>query len=156
MDYLLVPMNADYANEIAHNWKYDGIYAFYNMTSDEDDLKEFLDPANWDGKYFAVLGSNKDLVGFFQFDFRHDVVEIGLGLKPELTGKGLGKGFVSAGLEYIQKSNPGVRRVVLNVACFNERAVRLYKSLGFTVTNTKKVETNGSLYDFFTMEKELD
>lgn len=126
------------------------------MTSDEDDLKEFLDPANWDGKYFAVLGSNKDLVGFFQFDFRHDVVEIGLGLKPELTGKGLGKGFVSAGLEYIQKSNPGVRRVVLNVACFNERAVRLYKSLGFTVTNTKKVETNGSLYDFFTMEKELD
>lgn len=46
MHYSFVPMNKEYAQEIAYNWKYDKSYSFYDMTADEEDLEEFIDEDN--------------------------------------------------------------------------------------------------------------
>lgn len=65
MKYKFVAMNKKYADEIAYTWKYDGMYSFYDMTEDEEDLNEFLNEQSWNEDYFAVLNYRDELVGFF-------------------------------------------------------------------------------------------
>lgn len=57
-------------------------------------------------------------------------MDIGLGMKPELTGKGLGKMFFQAGIAFaVKECKPKTFR--LSVATFNTRAITLYKHIGF-------------------------
>jgi [ribosomal protein S18]-alanine N-acetyltransferase len=87
-----VPMTKEYAEGIAYNWKYEGEYSLYNMTEDEEDLQEFLNLKTWADSVYAVLDEQEQLIGFFQYNVQKFELEIGLGLKPELTG--VGKNFV--------------------------------------------------------------
>jgi [ribosomal protein S18]-alanine N-acetyltransferase len=75
-------------------------------------------------------------VGFFYFEERADAIFYGLGLRPDLTGRGLGAAFVTAGLEFAHERF-GRRRVVLDVAEFNERAIRVYERAGFHRTGRR-------------------
>ena len=59
-----------------------------------------------------------------------DALEIGLGLRPELVGRGLGLEFFRAGVEF-GRARFRPARVVLAVAAFNERAVKVYERAGF-------------------------
>lgn len=100
MYYNFVPMNKEYANEIAYDWKYSGVYSFYDMTADEEDLEEFINEESWKDIYSAVLNDKGELVGYYSFSFENEIMWIGFGLKPELTGKGLGAEFVAAGINF--------------------------------------------------------
>ena len=99
MKYNFKKMNKEYAEEIAYQWKYRGIYSFYDITADEDDLEEFLDPDEWDNS-FVVLNESEQLIGFYSYYFKEDIMWIGFGLKPTLTGKGYGAEFVKAGIKF--------------------------------------------------------
>jgi ribosomal-protein-alanine N-acetyltransferase len=146
------PMNESYARAIA-NWHYEGIYAFYDMDQDVEDLEELLAPSSWPDKYYAVVDGD-ELIGFFCFEKEDDVVEIGLGLKPDLTGKGLGQAFVEAGLEFArQKYKPAEIRLI--VALFNQRAIRLYEKMGFKPDGVFMNETNNAQYEFLRMKKKI-
>jgi RimJ/RimL family protein N-acetyltransferase len=105
-------------------WRYDPPYDFY----DGDGL-----PVKNPEFFFAVRDDEGALVGFYFFGPDGDALFYGLGLRPDLTGRGLDEQFVLAGLEFA-RSLHGQRRVVLNVAAFNERAIRLYRRVGFTET----------------------
>lgn len=145
------PMNSKHAHTIA-NWHYEGIYSFYDMEQDLADLEELLDPINWKEQYYAVLGEEKQLVGFFCFDYEEDAIEIGLGLCPNLTGQGMGFIFLETGLKFARKKyHPS--RFRLGVACFNKRAIHLYKKAGFENTEIYIQKTNGGEYEFQGMEK---
>ena len=104
-------------------WRYDPPYDFYNG---EDE--PVLNPER-----FFVVSDGGELIGFYYFDDRQDTVEIGLGLRPDLTGKGLGREFVLEGVAFAHDRFPG-RRVTLNVAAFNERAITIYERVGFRRT----------------------
>ncbi|GGB46173.1 hypothetical protein GCM10011409_24680 [Lentibacillus populi] len=58
-------MTQKQAEIIAYQWHYDGIYSFYDMESDEEDLEEFLDQDKRGESVFAVQKGN-DLIGFFK------------------------------------------------------------------------------------------
>ena len=106
-------------------WRYDPPYDFY----DGDGL-----PVKNPEFFFAVRDDEGALIGFYLFGpVDDDALFYGFGLRPDLTGRGLGEQFVLAGLEFARPIH-GQRRVVLNVAAFNERAIRLYRRLGFTET----------------------
>jgi ribosomal-protein-alanine N-acetyltransferase len=121
MKYNFTPMNKDYANEIAYNWKYDGVYSFYDMTEDEEDLEEFLNENSWTDQYFAVLNDNNELVGFYSFFFEDGIMCIGLGLKPELTGRKIGTEFAAEGISFgIKKFNYNQNYIALAVDSFNK------------------------------------
>lgn len=42
VQYKFVPMKNDYSHEISYNWRYSGIYSFYDMTADEEDLLVYI------------------------------------------------------------------------------------------------------------------
>lgn len=157
MNYKFVPMNKEYCNEIAYEWKYDGIYSFYDMTADEEDLEEFLNEENWQGEdfaYFAVLNNKSELIGYYSYYFEEHIMWIGFGLKPELTGKGLGAEFVISGIDFlVKRCNYEKSYIMLAVAEFNKRAIRTYEKIGFEALEKYMQKTNGGEYEFIKMKK---
>ncbi len=120
-------------------WRYPAPYRFYDWDPD-DDPAELLDPA-----VCCVVADDDDgvLAGFVCFGsggqtpggrraglYDESLLDLGLGLRPDLTGRGLGLGFVNAALEAGQERfRPAGFR--LSVASFNERAIRVYERAGF-------------------------
>jgi len=156
MKYVFQPMNRCYADEIAYGWKYEGIYAFYDMTADEEDLSEFTDERNWPGQYYTVLDENGELIGYYSYAFPSGIMWIGFGLRPDLNGKGLGAGFVEAGIAYgVETFAYRQDHIMLAVASFNVRAITVYEKLGFQAVETYMQNTNGGEYEFIKMKKAI-
>ncbi|MCR1898862.1 GNAT family N-acetyltransferase [Irregularibacter muris] len=156
MTFDIQRLSQNNAEVIANEWKYPGVYEFYNMTSDPEDYKEIITPNLRKNNYFQVIKENK-LFGFFVVEKASDsddIVDMGLGIKPELTGKGLGQKFLLEILNYIYK-NHSAKIIRLGVASFNHRAKKVYEKVGFRQTKIYEQATNGSVYEFIEMKKEL-
>jgi RimJ/RimL family protein N-acetyltransferase len=140
-----------YADQVA-TWSYEPPYDFYDLASDPADAAAMRDPARA-GHHRAVLGENGLLDAFWYFDRHGDVTEVGIGLRPDLTGRGLGESFLLAQLEYAAgRWHPASFR--LFVAAWNERAIRLYARLGFreVARETRHFELVGD-HEFIQMER---
>ncbi|HET8626550.1 MAG TPA: GNAT family N-acetyltransferase [Thermomicrobiales bacterium] len=125
---------------------------FYDWQGDPDDLAGFLNPRNWPGRYWAVHDERGALVGFFQFERDGGTIEVGLGLRPDLTGRGLGAAFVQAGLDFARR-HYAPERFTLRVATFNRRAIRAYERADFVSGRVFTQATNGGLYEFVEMSR---
>ena len=156
MKFTLRNMSEDYAVDIL-NWRYESPYDFYNNEVNPDSLKELLGDF-----YFIVLDQNNRLIGFFctwdsaqvpagrQFGaYSEAMVDLGIGMKPELTGKGHGTAFFAFVLQYVQENYEEVP-IRLTVAKFNERAIHLYEKFGFV----QRMGFNKDTTRFITMVKE--
>lgn len=169
MPFTFTPMTeADVREQL--RWRYDEPYAVYNMSGEEGEQAELLDPRS---PHFAVRDETGELVGFFAFgtaaevqDYpapalyrdeetrRRGALSIGLGLRPDLTGqgKGLGLAFVQAGLDFArERFHPRVFR--LYVLAFNERAMAVYERAGFQRMRTMHVHNIYGELDFVEMER---
>jgi [ribosomal protein S18]-alanine N-acetyltransferase len=124
------------------SWRYEDEYAVYNAGADEDDTpSELLDRRS---PYYAARDERGELIGFFCYGTSASItgnaepgiygedhnVLIGLGLRPDLTGKGLGLDFVNAGLAF-GKEQFAPSAFGLYVMTFNQRAIRVYERAGF-------------------------
>ncbi|SFJ86480.1 ribosomal-protein-alanine N-acetyltransferase [Halobacillus dabanensis] len=102
MSYKFSVMTQKQAETIAFNWHYDDDYSFYDMEADEEDLKEFLDPIARGSSTYAVFNDD-DLIGFFSINKVDDqTFDIGLGMRPDLTGKGKGLEFLEEGINFVK------------------------------------------------------
>ena len=117
-----------HAAEIA-TWQYEFPYEWYDTASDPRRVELFSNAVRREGLR-AVMGNGGDLVGFFNFVREADEVRIGLGMRPDLTGRGLAQPFIEAGLEYARTQWEPLR-FRLWVARWNERALRAYRRAGF-------------------------
>ncbi len=152
MKYAFAAMNEKFANDIA-NWRYDDIYSFYDMAADAHDL---MDTKNWRDVIKAVLAEDAELVGWAAFHTENDEFWLSLYLRPDLTGKGLGEGFVSACVNYAISRYELTRQTIrLRVALFNQRAVKVYKRVGFIETSKIIRDTHIGPVDFIEMEKHV-
>ena len=107
-------------------WRYPPPYDFY-----DGDVDPILNPE----RYFGVWDEEGELVGFYYFEPKPPDLDYGLGLRPDLTGQGLGLEFFLAGLAFgRERYRP--TRVFLHVAAFNERARRVYERAGFRVVSS--------------------
>jgi|SRR5699024_1042388 len=152
MDYIFGQMSQEQAENIASSWHYEEKYSFYDMDADEEDLIEFLGPKKRKDSHFIVK-QNGEEIGFFCFTDKDGVIDIGLGMRPDLTGQGFGSEFLKAGIRFaISKFNP--EEITLSVATFNERAIKVYKKIGFESVETFMQDTNGSRFEFLKMKYE--
>lgn len=138
------------AEEVAV-WHYPGEYAFYDAATVPEDLAELLDPDRRSDAYFASRGPGGDLEGFVYLDVKDGgAVEIGLGLRPDLTGRGLGSAFTAAAVQLAR--DRGAERVTLAVAAFNLRAITVYERAGFAETGRHMRHISGIDWEFVDME----
>jgi len=132
----ITDMTKKYADLISE-WKYDGIYSFYDHN--KDNIDDFMN-----GKHFACTDMSGELIGYFCFGedariptieenvYDDDFIDIGLSLKPNLCGNNLGLSFLNEGLKYAGELY-NTSNFCLSVASFNERAIKVYKRAGFYV-----------------------
>ena len=67
--------------------------------------------------------------------FRH-VGRLGMGLLPDYRGRGLGRQLVARAVRAARQA--GIERVELEVFASNERAIALYRALGFVTEGIKR------------------
>jgi len=139
--------------EAIAEWRYPEPYSFYDWTADPDDLRELLDPGLRGEAYWAAEDDAGALVGYFSFKPKEEgALEIGLGLRPDLTGQGLGGSFLAAGVEFgRERYAPAL--FVLSVATFNERAIKVYERAGFARDRVYMHRTNGGDWEFVEMSR---
>lgn len=136
--WIIRPMLQKDAWEI-FRWKYEGIYAFYNHM-DESAPPESPEASLEDS--FVVCCNDGQIIGHLHFGedgripteeknvYPPDYLDIGLGMRPDLCGKGNGAEFVKMGLAFA-KEKYDTNRFRLSVAAFNERAIKVYERSGF-------------------------
>jgi ribosomal-protein-alanine N-acetyltransferase len=133
-------------------WRYPPPYDFYDATADAGDLDELLSPELRGGNYLAAVDGSGDVVGFAQLVADGGTVDVGLGLRPDLTGRGLGAGFLDAVLAEA-RSRHTPERLTLSVAAFNQRAIVVYERAGFAEVARRRHATNGGVHEFVMMAR---
>ncbi|MEZ4659641.1 MAG: GNAT family N-acetyltransferase [Caldilineaceae bacterium] len=137
MQLSIQPINRNFAIQIC-NWRYEPPYDIYNWGSppDEETLRYILDPAF---AFHAIVDAEGELAGFCSFgkdgqvpggDYGLDALDIGMGVRPDLTGRRLGAIFATAVTDFaIGQYAPARLRVT--IARFNKRAMRVWEKIGF-------------------------
>ena len=129
MGWIVRPMSLQDARQVI-TWEYPEPYDVYNLACTDEVLEELTA-----GSYRAAA-DGKTVCGFFCTgqdarvpggNYSDPALDVGLGLRPDLTGQGRGEAFVADILDYLQPTVP----VRLTVASFNQRAQRCYGALGF-------------------------
>jgi GNAT superfamily N-acetyltransferase len=130
-------MNELHARAIA-GWRYDPPYDIYNVRPGDakGTVQVYLDP---EYAYHAILAAEGELVAYCCFgvdaqvpggDYHAPALDVGLGVRPDLTGQGQGGLYVQAVLEYARCAySPPAFRVT--IAEFNKRALRVWAKAGF-------------------------
>lgn len=165
------PMTEADARRISE-WTYDPPYDFYDFDPSDwplilDSSAGFVavdgDPAilprdfstNDDSRWplvgYICLGQNAQVPGGHQAGiYRERAIDLGLGLHPDLTGRGLGEAFVRAAVAYADGQSGGLP-VRLVVATFNTRAIKVYERAGFEPGVTFLSPTRDRMVEFLVM-----
>lgn len=123
-------------------WRYEPPYDVYNMASDdpEADVVYLLNPNYF---FHSIHDETGEVVGFCSFgydaqvpggDYNQEALDIGLGIRPNLTGQGNGRFFAQAVLQFAHTTfEPMLYRVT--IAEFNTRAQKVWQGVGFRVVD---------------------
>ena len=139
--YDLSVMSEEYAREIC-SWEYDGEYSVYNLSDWETVVRNNWDLAVKEKRESNFLSVTKDqeLVAYGVITNVADTVILGIGLKPSLCGKGLGKEIMMLLIEEGKVRFPETP-IGLEVRTFNKRAIRCYESIGFKIRKRYRRDT---------------
>lgn len=123
---------------IITSWCYDPPYDLYNLDHppSADDIAYYLDPQN---AYHIITGEADTILAYCSFgpdgqvpggDYSAPSLDIGMGVRPDLTGQGHGVTFARAVCDFARKTYaPPALRVT--IADFNRRARRVWEKMGF-------------------------
>ena len=134
----LTPLSEADARSILQ-WRYSPPYDWYNPPPLSDEAVANLIDPQWQ---FHSIKAGDALIAYASFgndgrvtggDYSDPAIDIGLGVAPTLTGRGLGAIVLQAILVFAQTSFQSLA-ARLTVARFNQRAIRLYERAGFQPT----------------------
>ncbi len=140
---LLRPIAADDVRQII-TWRYEPPYEIYNMGSGLDDAIELAEAIDYflrpQYHFQAMLRQPAgELAGFCSFgadgqvaggDYRNPAVDIGMGVHPHYTGRGLGTMFAGAAIDFAL-ANFNMSRLRVTIAEFNRRAQKVWERHDF-------------------------
>ena len=119
-------------------WKYEPPYNIYDLASPEpeDTLHYLLDPQN---AFYGIYDQQDHLEAFCSFgpdgqvsggDYSTPALDIGMGVRPDLTGHGNGATYVKAVIDFANATY-APERLRVTIAAFNSRARRIWEKAGF-------------------------
>ena len=145
------PMDDAAAGEVAA-WRYPGAYALYDG-KDLDAPTADVRPPGAVLEHLAAVDVEDRLVGFASLLVQGPEVEIAVGLRPDLTGRGLGLGFLLGVLSEVRRRHEDVMTFRLAVAAFNNRALSVYRRAGFRPDGTVRRTVGGEAREFIKMSR---
>jgi [ribosomal protein S18]-alanine N-acetyltransferase len=155
-DRLVVRALTDADSQDIAGWRYSGPWQRYDQRP-EDGLLEAYDG------YHAVVGDpGGELVGFLcigeearvpGISEEPDVVDVGVGMHPELVGQGYGARFGEAVLEHLRTGGASRARAV--VQSWNERSIRAARRMGFVETARHVCRQDGRDVEYVVLGMEL-
>lgn len=137
MKLSIVPISQTSAEAIT-GWRYDPPYDCYNLEypPTAEAMAYFLDPTY---AYHELRDETAALVGFCCFgidaqvlggDYSSTALDIGMGMRPDLTGRGWGRIFATAVIAFAE-THYAPQPLRVTIATFNHRAQRVWSGLGF-------------------------
>jgi RimJ/RimL family protein N-acetyltransferase len=131
-------------------WRYEPPYDIYNCPPEKvEELVQYnIDPAN---NVYAMFDQLGELVGYCSYgsdarvqggDYSAEALDIGLMVKPELTGRGLGDRF-ARNVIHNGTSLYHPEKLRVTIAAFNQRALRTWEKNGFRQVQSFKRSADG-------------
>jgi [ribosomal protein S18]-alanine N-acetyltransferase len=120
-------------------WKYPEPYDVYNIT--ESEVTQQIDYMVYDKNQFCSIYRGSELCGFISVgkdalvkggNYQEEAIDVGMGLKPDITGKGTGAWYVSKVVEYIISEHKP-ERIRVTIAEFNNRAIKVWLKNEFQI-----------------------
>ncbi|WP_202710289.1 GNAT family N-acetyltransferase [Sporosalibacterium faouarense] len=139
-------------------WKYESPYEVYSSWSWEEMIEKgepMTNPLERDKNFLGLYDQNHQILGFAGFSYpKENTTRIGLGLKPDICGKGIGEYFVNLIINE-SKKRCSSGNIDLEVLTWNKRAYKVYRKCGFKTVETyiRKTPTGNS--KFHRMEYKL-
>jgi [ribosomal protein S18]-alanine N-acetyltransferase len=130
--------------EEAASWRYQGPWSSYDPRPGDE-------PLSAAAGYAAVVDHTGALVGYLCVGQEARVpglaeaggtIDIGVGMRPDLVGRGLGRQFGAVVLDHI-RDRYGDRPLRAVVQDWNERSLRLARGLGFRDAGTHQCVQDG-------------
>lgn len=118
------------------SWRYEPPYNFYNNLQQDAEIDYLLHPQN---NFYSILDAAGELVAYCSFgqdgqviggDYRDEALDIGFGIRPDLTGRGKGVEYAKAVLEFADNLSES-KAFRVTIAAFNKRAIRVWQKLEF-------------------------
>ncbi|MEL6151160.1 MAG: GNAT family protein, partial [Chloroflexota bacterium] len=119
-------------------WRYEPPYDVYNLHVADvaTEAAYMADPSN---HYYSIT-QGADLIGHAVFyhearvpggDYRADALDVGWGLHPDMTGRGVGTEIVAQIMAF-GRTQYGARRFRATVAAWNARGLKVCTNNGFS------------------------
>ena len=140
-------------------WIYPAPYDFYNMSSDS--TESFFNP---ESPHFSVTDDRDELIGFLSIgvesrvpggDYSQPAVDIGIGLRPDQTGRGLGRTVIQQFIEEVIVPGEYPPLLRATIAAFNQRSLKTFLSLGFEETGTFTTRVGDRDIDWIIVTRDL-
>ena len=155
------PFNEDHAREML-SWRYPPPYEIYNAPAPESRtaIEHLLQS---EIPYVTVLDEHGEMIAFRCFgreaqvpdgDYSEPALDLGGGLRPDLTGKGLGRHVIAAAMNYgFLRFSPSYFRST--VASFNLRAKKTCEQLGYRLVRTFTRLSDGLPFEIMMQEARM-
>jgi [ribosomal protein S18]-alanine N-acetyltransferase len=130
--------------EAVASWRYLDPWSVYDPRPGDDPVSEaagYAAVVDGDGTLvgFCCVGQEARVPGLAEAD---GVLDIGVGMRPDLVGHGLGREFGAAVLEHLG-GRFGDRPLRAAVQSWNERSLRLARGLGFRPVGVHRCVQDG-------------
>lgn len=114
-------------------WAYEGAYKIYELPPYEEQKAKGMAFGNPErAKNYHAYYDGDLLIGFTNLMERGSEVQIGVGVAPDLCGRGYGQQILLRAAELAHSLYPG-KPLALEVRTWNQRAVRCYEKAGFRI-----------------------
>ena len=154
-----VPIRPEHARDLL-TWRYPPPYDIYNepevSIQERENIVRFIcDPING---YSAMLDEGGQYLGGCSHgfdaqveggDYSETALDVGLGLRPEYTGRGFGADVVRQIVMYYQQQYQP-KKFRATIAGFNRRSQRVFEKNGFERTQTFQRPSDGMEFHVYT------
>jgi UDP-2,4-diacetamido-2,4,6-trideoxy-beta-L-altropyranose hydrolase len=88
------------------------------------------------GRQLLIGEGDDGPLGVLRYDFTQDVAQVSIYLDPMKHGRGYGASLLSAGEEWLRRTNPNIARIRAEVLQENEASLEVFTEAGFDVNGT--------------------